>query len=111
MKVLLFGANGQLGSDIVRLWDDPAVQLAGVTRLDADVTDADAVSALVRLHSPDVVMNTTAFHNLPVCEQDPETCFRVNVVGGRNIEDIVVDGDTVRFFTFDQHHADRRRCH
>lgn len=85
MKVLLLGANGQLGSDIVRLWDDAAVQLAGVTRLDADVTDAEAVTALVRLHSPDAVINTTAFHNLPVCEQDPEACFRVNVVGGRNI--------------------------
>ena len=85
MKVLLFGANGQLGSDIVRLWDDSAVELAGVTRLDADVTDAEAVSALVQVHGPDVVINTTAFHNLPVCEQDPETCFRVNVVGGRNI--------------------------
>ena len=47
MNVLLFGANGQLGSDIVRLWDDPAIQLAGVTRADADVTDAGAVERLV----------------------------------------------------------------
>ena len=85
MKVLLFGANGQLGSDIVRLWDDPGVDLAGVTRLDADVTDAEAVTALVKAHGPDVVINTTAFHNLPVCEQDPDTCFHVNVTGGRNV--------------------------
>lgn len=85
MKVLLFGANGQLGSDIVRLWGDPEVQVAGVTRLEADVTDADAVNSVVQLHSPDVVINTTAFHNLPVCEQDPDTCFHVNVVGGRNV--------------------------
>lgn len=85
MNVLLFGANGQLGSDIVRLWDDPAVQLVGLTRADADVTDGDAVGRLVAEHRPDVVINTTAFHNLPVCETDPETCFRVNVLGGRNI--------------------------
>jgi dTDP-4-dehydrorhamnose reductase len=85
VNVLLFGANGQLGSDIVRLWDDPAIQLAGVTRADADVTDAGAVERLVAEYRPDVVINTTAFHNLPVCETDPETCFRVNVLGGRNI--------------------------
>lgn len=85
MNVLLFGANGQLGSDIVRLWDDPAIQLAGVTRADADVTDAGAVERLVAEYRPDAVINTTAFHNLPVCETDPETCFRVNVLGGRNI--------------------------
>ena len=85
MKVLLFGANGQLGSDIVRLWNDPDLLLAGVTRSDADVTDAEAVTALVQIHGPDVVINTTAFHNLPVCEQDPDACFHVNVTGGRNI--------------------------
>jgi dTDP-4-dehydrorhamnose reductase len=85
VNVLLFGANGQLGSDIVRLWDDPAIQLAGVTRADADVTDAGAVERLVAEYRPDAVINTTAFHNLPVCETDPETCFRVNVLGGRNI--------------------------
>jgi dTDP-4-dehydrorhamnose reductase len=85
MKILLFGANGQLGSDIVRLWNDPEVDLAGVTRLDSDVTDAGAVEAAVQLHAPDVVINTTAFHNLPVCEQDPDTCFHINVTGGRNV--------------------------
>ncbi len=85
MNVLLFGANGQLGSDIVRLWDDPAVRLVGLTRADADVTDSAAVDRLVTGIAPDVVINTTAFHNLPVCESDPETCFRVNVLGGRNI--------------------------
>jgi dTDP-4-dehydrorhamnose reductase len=85
MRVVLFGATGQLGSDIVRLWNDPDVELVGLTRLDADVLDAEAVSALVRVHSPDVVINTTAFHNLPLCETDPETCFRVNMLGGRNV--------------------------
>ena len=49
------------------------------------MTDAEAVNAVVQLHNPDVVINTTAFHNLPVCEQDPDMCFHVNVVGGRNV--------------------------
>src|SRR5690349_16019842 len=85
VKVLLLGANGQLGSDIVRLWRDPRIELATATRADADVTDAAAVSALLERVHPDVVVNTTAFHNLPVAEKDPETCFRVNVTGGWNV--------------------------
>jgi len=85
MRVLLFGANGQLGSDITRLWKDEDIALTTATRHDADVTDAAAVGALVDSARPDVVINTTAFHNLPVCEQDPETCFRVNVIGGWNV--------------------------
>jgi dTDP-4-dehydrorhamnose reductase len=91
VNVLLFGANGQLGSDIVRLWDDPAVQLVGLTRADGDVTDPEAVRRLLSDNAPDVVINTTAFHNLPVCETDPDTCFRVNVIGGRNIAAAAAD--------------------
>lgn len=85
MRILLLGASGQLGSDIARLWKDPAVTLITANRLAADVTDGDAVLALVEKTRPEVVINTTAFHNLPVCEQDPETCFRVNVIGGWNV--------------------------
>ncbi len=85
MKVLLLGANGQLGSDIRRLWHEPALELACATRADADVTDGDAVRSLVERVQPNVVINTTAFHNLPAAENDPETCFRVNVVGGWNV--------------------------
>ena len=85
MNVLVFGAHGQRGADIVRLWDDAEVAVAGVTRADADVTDAGAVRDLVQANRPDVVINTTAFHNLPVCEQDPDTSFHVNVTGGRNV--------------------------
>lgn len=85
MRVLLLGANGQLGSDIARLWRDDRLTLVTATRLAADVTDGEALEALVETARPNVVINTTAFHNLPVCEQDPETCFRVNVVGGWNV--------------------------
>ncbi len=85
MKVLVFGANGQLGSDIVRLWPAPELQVIPATRAQADVTDMEQITGLIEKHRPDVVINTTAFHNLPVCEQDPETCFRVNVIGGRNV--------------------------
>jgi dTDP-4-dehydrorhamnose reductase len=49
------------------------------------VIDGEAVTALVEKTRPGVVINTTAFHNLPVCEQDPETCFRVNALGGWNV--------------------------
>lgn len=85
MRVLLLGSNGQLGSDIVRTWDDPNVLVARATRMHADVTDADGLQSMMERNRPDVVINTTAFHNLPVCESDPETCFKVNVVGGWNV--------------------------
>ena len=53
MKVLVLGANGQLGSDIMRLWRDPSIEVVSATRADADVTDAGAVAALVERTQPD----------------------------------------------------------
>ncbi len=85
MRVLLLGANGQLGSDVARLWQDPGIALACATRADADVTDAGALNALVQSLRPDVIVNTTAFHNMPAAEADPDTCFHVNVTGGWNV--------------------------
>lgn len=85
MRVLILGANGQLGSDLVRLWRGPALDVIPATRAHADVTDATAVAELVARARPDAVVNTTAFHNLPLCEEDPDTAFRVNVTGGRNV--------------------------
>lgn len=85
MKVLVLGANGQLGSDIMRLWADPDIEVLGATRSDADVTDAGAIATVMERVKPDAVINTTAFHNLPQAEADPETAFRVNVVGGWNV--------------------------
>ncbi len=101
MRVLLLGSNGQLGSDIVRLWDDPDIQLARATRMHADVTDADGLESMIERNRPDVIINTTAFHNLPICESDPETCFRVNVVGGWNVARIakLVGASVVQFST------------
>lgn len=86
MRILLLGANGQLASDILRLWrDQPGIDLLPATRADADVTDLAAVRALVQRSRPGLVVNTTAFHNLPLCEQDPATAMTVNVVGGWNV--------------------------
>lgn len=85
MRVLVLGASGQLGSDILRRWRDPSLELVPATRADADVTDREAVDALLACVRPDVTINTAAFHNLPACEQDPERCFRVNVAGGLHV--------------------------
>jgi dTDP-4-dehydrorhamnose reductase len=85
MRILVLGANGQLGSDILRLWRDPAVAVLAATRADADVTVSEAVRTLFERARPDVVVNTTAFHNLPACEAEPAEAFRVNAIGARNV--------------------------
>lgn len=82
MKILLIGADGQLGSELGRVFGPG---LTPLTHRDIEVADAAQTAAIIRAQAPDAVINTAAFHNLPGCEKDPETAFRVNVLGTRNL--------------------------
>ncbi len=83
MKVLLLGARGQLGSDL-RL-GGVAHEIVAPAREALDVTDAGAVRGAIAAARPDVVINCTAFHNVPLCESEPELAFRTNGVAVRDI--------------------------
>ena len=97
MKILITGANGQLGaelqkqlaageSELGRLPD--AVQNAAVTAVDVDaldITDLAAVRAFVRAEKPDVILNSAAFTNVDGCETNRDAAFAVNAIGPRNL--------------------------
>lgn len=84
MRILLLGARGQLGADIVRLASERSVDLHAATRADADVTDPGALDALVRCTRPAAVINTAAWTDLAGCERDPARAFAVNALGALN---------------------------
>lgn len=83
MKVLLLGARGQLGTDL-RL-AGAAHEIIAPAREALDVTDAGAMRGVIAAARPDVVINCTAFHHVPLCETEPERAFRVNVVAVRDL--------------------------
>ena len=77
--VLVVGANGQLGSDLMRVFrSDPVV---GLTHADLDIADGDAVAARIRELRPAAVVNTAAYHHTGQCEQDPRRSYDVNTIG------------------------------
>jgi dTDP-4-dehydrorhamnose reductase len=85
VKVVLIGANGQLGSDVARVLSNGADALVGVTHADLDIRDGEKVRGLLEDARPDVVINTAAMHNVEDCERDPLACFAVNALGARNL--------------------------
>jgi dTDP-4-dehydrorhamnose reductase len=77
MRVLLLGGSGQLGSEIAR-WSD--CEVVASSRAEADVERADEIARVIERVVPDTVINCTAFHNVDVCEAQPERAFAVNAV-------------------------------
>lgn len=88
MNVLLIGAEGQLGQDLRDAFADVTLRNADLdgSGLFLDITDAAAVRALiVDSLRPDLVINTAAAHNVPLCEEEPTLAFAVNATGPRNL--------------------------
>ena len=85
MKVVLIGANGQLGSDLAKVVPARGHGLVPLTHADVEVTDAKSVEAMMHRYEPEIVLNMAAFHKVDVCEEEIEKTFAVNVYGVRNL--------------------------
>ena len=72
MTVLVTGAGGMLGSDLVR------DGVLGLTRADLDVTDADAVARAFADFQPDVVINCAAWTDVDGAESGEEAATELN---------------------------------
>ena len=79
MKILLFGANGQVGQE---LQDQlPALgEVKALTRQQLDLTDTKAIRRVMRDYSPDVVVNAAAYTAVDRAETEQELANAVNGV-------------------------------
>ncbi|MEA3200203.1 MAG: dTDP-4-dehydrorhamnose reductase [Thermoplasmata archaeon] len=81
--LLVLGATGQLGSDVVKVAHAKGLSVAQAERV--DVTDGPAVLKLLDATRPRMVVNAAAFHQVDKCEDDPAEAFRVNAVGALHV--------------------------
>lgn len=83
MRVLLIGANGMLGKDLVRQWKDD--ELISATSRDADIRDYEQVERLITGTRPEWVLLTAAYTDVDGSERDPDAAFAVNATGTENV--------------------------
>ena len=85
-RVLVTGASGMLGSDLVFLLTAAGYDVLARPRADLDITDSSAVARELRELRPDVLVNCAAFTKVDDCESDPRA-FQVNAEAVANLAD------------------------
>jgi len=85
MRLLVTGAAGMLGADVMRAGERSRHALVGLSHAELDVTDADAVRAAFERHAPDAAINCAAWTDVDGAQEQRELARRVNADGARNL--------------------------
>lgn len=89
MKILLIGKDAQVGWELQRALS-PLGELVSLGRLQADLTDLDAIRSCVRLHRPDFIVNAAAYTAVDKAEIEPEKARLVNELAVRALAEEAV---------------------
>lgn len=85
MKVLVTGAQGQLGIDVVDVFSQIGHEVISCGREELDITDMDNSQRVIMHHSPDIIIHCAAYTAVDAAETDIDGAYLVNTVGTRNI--------------------------
>lgn len=85
-KVIVTGANGQLGRAINQLYaGSTEYELVNTDVGELDITNIDRVMEFAREISPYAIINCAAYTAVDACEQEEDLAFRINAIGPRNL--------------------------
>jgi len=114
MNIVITGAGGQLGQDMVRVCTMRNLSVHAADSRQLDITDYRAIKKYLAEHPCDVLFNCAAYTAVDQAEKEWKTAFRVNGLGVRNLvravnecggilvhysTDFVFDGESNRPYT------------
>jgi len=84
-KIWISGANGHVGSALVKMLDFEKYKYVATDKNEVDITNMEAVHTFCKINRPDIIINCSGLTDLQECEANPDMAYAVNAVGVRNI--------------------------
>ncbi|MGO9614011.1 MAG: dTDP-4-dehydrorhamnose reductase [Dissulfurispiraceae bacterium] len=94
MNTVLIGADGQLGTDLLKT-TPKQITLIPLTIKDLDITDRKRAGELLGDLRPDAVINTAAYVKVDEAEDNVGEAFKVNAEGVKNLVEACKETKTV----------------
>lgn len=93
MKVLVTGAKGQLGTDLMNELAKRGIEGIGVDVEEMDITDAEACRRVIKASGADAVIHCAAYTAVDAAEDNVDLCRRINSEGTRNVAQACKEAD------------------
>jgi dTDP-4-dehydrorhamnose reductase len=91
MRLVVTGAGGMLGRDVVRAAEAGGHDVVALARVDLDVTDEAAVRRVLAAAAPDAVVNCAAWTDVDGAEADEAAATLVNGAGAGHVADAAAE--------------------
>lgn len=78
MKIVVTGAGGQVGSELVQQGENLSFTVVAADRTVLDISQRDAVKRFIQKQQPDIVINAAAYTAVDKAETEPELVFAIN---------------------------------
>ena len=85
MRVMVTGAAGQLGYDVIKRLNELGNEAKGTDIQDLDLTKQEEVIASIAAYKPDAVVHCAAYTAVDLAEDEREKCALINVEASRNV--------------------------
>ena len=85
MKVLITGAAGQLGTDLVASANHAGLDVIATSHADLDITDRNLVSQKIASAAPEAIIHAAAWTAVDACESDIKKAMAINSDGTANV--------------------------
>lgn len=89
MKILITGANGQLGDALQKTGENfvaqHKAQIIALTRAECDLTQVDSIAAVLDRFAPDAIINAAAYTAVDKAEADTDGAYQVNAAAVKQL--------------------------